>query len=106
MNPCRDSAAIEGLLHRAPSGFEASRFGPSRNRRRAWGGSPVIQHVRKMADDSRPLSGTQSQIVVLGALEAFPHASKLQKELAPHHEQMTQIHVREQQFWRPRGLEL
>ena len=81
-------------------------LGSCRRRRRSLVHSPVIQHTRNMPYRRAGPNQTQSEIIILRALEAITEPAGLGNALALRHEQMAEVHAAREKLRRPVRFEV
>src|SRR5687768_4281956 len=98
--PGGNTSSLKGLAHGPESCIEAVVLRVTRGRSRAWDGSPVIQHKRKVRDPFRFLGYSQRQIMVLRTLEAWSKSANLLEQAPSYNKEMSEVHLAEQRLGR------
>ena len=68
--------------------------------------TPVIQHLRDMADPSRSFDGLQGKVVILRAVTILGESSGIHRQTAPHRVQVSDIVAASEQIGTEVGLEV
>ena len=88
------------ICDRAPRGFFRVRFGVDHGGETAGHGAPMIKNPRNVADlrGRQPFDATQSQVVILRALEPFAKAADLAQKFRAINAEMIDVVLPEKKF--------